>query len=241
MPDRPAARRRTSPTCPGLRIPNMNLMRRAIGDLSAGIDWPHVALVRPGGFGASRWFVSFGAGPVSTRSVRDGWGRGGEYDAAWEGRRRVPRRDGPTASAYRGVSADDVGGWNATTRRCTSSASPGCGLPVEYKHQPACHRGVPVPGFTVGDGTSCTDSRRQRRSRTPLLNGTVGRRSSVAVTAARQPDGREGLRLRRSALRRQRQPARHAERTGGPVDVSGGYRRRRRLQKFATRRATPTR
>ncbi len=110
----------------------------------------------------------------------------------------------PYGVAYRGTSSDDAGAWNANYKAVYKLSFSGLRLPGQYRVRLLSPATAVSPGFTVGDGTQ-------------LYQGLVGNAVRYFTSerdgpdvdllgpgpAAGQPDRLQGLRLRRSALRRQ--------------------------------------
>src|SRR5581483_9240566 len=59
----------------------------------------------------------------------------------------------PFGVAYRGVSADDVGGWNANYQAVYKLSCSGLTMPGRCRVRLLSPAGAVSPGFTVGDGT----------------------------------------------------------------------------------------
>ena len=166
-----------------------------------------------------------GAGPGQPGRLSDQRGQGGVRDAPAQGRRRALRGRHAVRRRLPGHVRRRRGRRGTpTTRRCTSSASPGCSLPGQYQVKLLSPATAVSPGFTIGDGTQLYGQ---------LVDNAVryftSERDGPDVDAAvlgRQPanltdekayvyadpsyDGNDNL---LGTLKK----------TGGPVDVSGGW------------------
>ena len=144
----------------------------------------------------------------------------------------LPRKTGsvrfevvtPYGVTYRGTSADDVGGWNANYRAVYKLSFSGLRLPGQYQVKLLSPADAVSPGFTVGDGTQLyrqlvDNSVRYFTSERdgPDTDPAVLSRQPANLTDAKafvyadpRYDGNDNL---LGSLKK----------TGGPVDVSGGW------------------
>jgi endoglucanase len=130
----------------------------------------------------------------------------------------------PFGVAYRGVSADDVGGWNANYKAVYKLSFSGLRLPGQYKVNLLSPGRASSPAFTIGNGTQLygqlVDNAvryfTSERDGQDVVSSVLSRRpanltdAKAFVYADPRYDGNDNL---LGTLKR----------TGGPVDVSGGW------------------
>jgi endoglucanase len=130
----------------------------------------------------------------------------------------------PFGVAYRGSSADDVGGWNANYRAVYKLSFSGLTMPGQYRVKLVSPGRASSPAFTVGDGTrlygQLVDNAvryfTSERDGQDVVSSVLSRRpanltdAKAFVYADPRYDSNDNL---LGALKR----------TGGPVDVSGGW------------------
>ena len=217
----------------------MKSNRRAWSTMAAGFIVTAVAPVTVGGQRSPRSFAGFGryddqnrrsigAGPGQPGRLCDQWGQSGVCDAAAQGWQRgfavvTPRRGLP----------------RPVRRRCRTVERPlpgGVRLAFSALRRPGATRSIAVTGF----GRVRASDRRGGRAvpascSTPC--GTSPRSVTAATsrprswTAASEPHRPPRVRLRRSAVRQQRQPARQADQDRRTGQRGGGLvQRGRRLR-----------
>jgi endoglucanase len=130
----------------------------------------------------------------------------------------------PFGVAYRGVSADDVGRWNANYQAVYKLSFSGLKLPGQYRVKLLSPAAAASPGFTVGDGTQLygrlVDNAvryfTSERDGQDVVSSVLSRRpanltdAKAFVYADPRYDSNDNL---LGSLKK----------TGGPVDVSGGW------------------
>ncbi len=130
----------------------------------------------------------------------------------------------PFGVAYRGVSADDVGSWNANYRAVYKLSFSGLRLPGQYRVKLLSPAAAASPGFIVGDGTQLygqlVDNAvryfTSERDGQDVVSSVLSRRpanltdAKAFVYADPRYDSNDNL---LGTLKK----------TGGPVDVSGGW------------------
>ncbi|HET9971989.1 MAG TPA: glycoside hydrolase family 9 protein [Streptosporangiaceae bacterium] len=130
----------------------------------------------------------------------------------------------PFDVAYRGSSADDVGGWNANYRAVYKLSFSGLTMPGQYRVKLLSPAVAASPGFTVGDGAQLYGGLvgnavryfTSERDGQDVVSSVMSRRpanltdAKAFVYADPRYDGNDNL---LGTLKK----------TGGPVDVSGGW------------------
>lgn len=130
----------------------------------------------------------------------------------------------PFGVAYRGVSADDVGGWNANYKAVYKLSFSGLTMPGQYRVKLLSPSAAVSPGFTIGDGTQLygqlVDNAvryfTSERDGQDVVSSVLSRRPANLTDARAfvygdpRYDGNDNL---LGTLKK----------TGGPVDVSGGW------------------
>ena len=130
----------------------------------------------------------------------------------------------PFGVAYRGTSADDVGGWNANYRAVYKLSFSGLTMPGQYRVRLLSPARAVSPGFSIGDGTQLygqlVDNAvryfTSERDGQDVVSSVLSRRpanltdAKAFVYADPRYDSNDSL---LGSLKR----------TGGPVDVSGGW------------------
>jgi endoglucanase len=130
----------------------------------------------------------------------------------------------PFGVAYRGSSADDVGGWNANYRAVYKLSFSGLTMPGQYRVRLLSPARAVSPGFSIGDGTQLygklVDNAvryfTSERDGQDVVSSVLSRRpanltdAKAFVYADPRYDSDDSL---LGSLKR----------TGGPVDVSGGW------------------
>jgi hypothetical protein len=130
----------------------------------------------------------------------------------------------PFGVAYRGVSADDVGGWNANYKAVYKLSFSGLTMPGQYRVKLLSPSAAVSPGFTIGDGTQLygqlVDNAvryfTSERDGQDVVSSVLSRRPAnltdarAFVYADPRYDSNDNL---LGTLKK----------TGGPVDVSGGW------------------
>jgi hypothetical protein len=130
----------------------------------------------------------------------------------------------PFGVAYRGVSTDDVGGWNANYRAVYKLSFSGLTLPGQYRVKLLSPGSASSPGFTVGDGAQLYGQLvgnavryfTSERDGQDVVSSVLSRRpanltdAKAFVYADPRYDSNDSL---LGTLKK----------TGGPVDVSGGW------------------
>jgi hypothetical protein len=130
----------------------------------------------------------------------------------------------PYGVAYRGTSADDVGGWNANYKAVYKLSFSGLRLPGQYRVKLLSPAAAVSPSFAVGDGTQLYQRLvgnavryfTSERDGADVVSSVLGRQpanltdSKAFVYADPRYDDNDSL---LGSLKK----------TGGPVDVSGGW------------------
>ena len=130
----------------------------------------------------------------------------------------------PFGVAYRGSSADDVGGWNANYRAVYKLSFSGLTMPGQYRVKLLSPSAAVSPGFTIGDGTQLygqlVDNAvryfTSERDGQDVVSSVLSRRPAnltdarAFVYADPRYDANDNL---LGTLKK----------TGGPVDVAGGW------------------
>ena len=130
----------------------------------------------------------------------------------------------PYGVAYRGTSADDVGGWNANYKAVYKLSFSGLRLPGQYRIKLLSPAVAVSPGFTVGDGTQ-------------LYHQLVDNAVRYFTSERDGPDTDPAVLSRQPANLTDAKAFVYADprydandnllgslkKTGGPVDVSGGW------------------
>jgi hypothetical protein len=130
----------------------------------------------------------------------------------------------PYGVAYRGTSADDVGGWNANYRAVYKLGFSGLKLPGQYRVRLLSPGRASSPAFTIGDGTQLYQQLvgnavryfTSERDGPDVVSSVLSRQpanltdAKAFVYADPRYDGNDNL---LGTLKK----------TGGPVDVSGGW------------------
>ena len=130
----------------------------------------------------------------------------------------------PFGVAYRGVSADDVGGWNASYKAVYKLSFSGLRLPGQYRVKLLSPAVAVSPGFTVGDGTQLY--RQLVDNAVRYFTSERDGPDTDAAVLGRQPANLTDAKAFVYADPRYDDNDNllgTLKKTGGPVDVSGGW------------------
>jgi endoglucanase len=200
----------------------MRARRRAATAAVAAVAATVVALIQPAGAQAAP------AAPAQVRVNQVGYATDGPKVAYAMLPAKVSRVafeiTTPYGVAYRGVSADDTGAWNANYRAVYKLSFSGLRLPGQYQVKLLSPQVAASPGFTVGDGTQLYQQLvdnavryfTSERDGPDVVSSVLDRQpanladAKASVYADPRYDDNDNL---LGTLKK----------TGGPVDVSGGW------------------
>jgi hypothetical protein len=204
--------------------------------MAAGLIVTAVALVQPTAASASQDRSAVSAPMRAETAEVSAQVRVNQVGYATDGSKvayaMLPRKAGsvrfevvtPFGVAYRGVSADDVGGWNANYRAVYKLSFSGLRLPGQYRVRLLSPASAVSPGFSIGTGTQLYQQLvdnavryfTSERDGQDVVSSVLSRRpanltdAKAFVYADPRYDGNDSL---LGSLKK----------TGGPVDVSGGW------------------